>query len=83
MKDAILEIMLTQEYWGRMNDINKSELAQKIAELMTAFIEWKDWQMNLKNIRHHFKRNKYLFEGEKITLNDLFTYWYTEIYKKQ
>ena len=43
------------------------------------FVEWKDWQTNLKNIRHYFKRNEYRFEGKDITLPELFQYWENNI----
>ena len=58
-------------------EVAKMETASEIADIFRKFTEWKDWQMNLRNVKHYFKRNKYQFKSEQLmTLDDLFNYWY-------
>jgi hypothetical protein len=74
MKEAIISILIEHDL-----DFDKTPFyhsAKEIAEMMTAFIEWIRTSDTLDN-----NINDWICG--KITNDKLFTYWHTEIYKKQ
>ncbi len=77
MENVILETL------RKGNDVH--EFTSEIAELMTAFIKWKDNNWIDYNKIEKFYAYHYSFSGfyHFKTIEELFTYWHTEIYKKQ
>lgn len=79
MKDIIRKII-----WDEPN-VNTS--AKEIAEMMTAFIKWliDDQEIFLGDLSERYITNDNISVNGKtsLTMDELFIYWHTEIYKKQ
>lgn len=79
MENVILETL------RKGNDVH--EFTSEIAEMMTAFIKWliDDQEIFLGDLSERYITNDYIsINGiEALTIGELFTYWHTEIYKKQ
>lgn len=83
MKDVILEILL-DKVKATAHDFYPTSIeglpqsAREIAELMTAFIEW-----IRRNADGEGTDEWFIGDDKLYTLEELFTFWHTEIYKKQ
>ena len=53
--------------------------ATEIADIVKAFVEWKDERLSNDKIIYH---NGFYFYAKKYTHDDLFEYWYNEIREK-
>jgi len=79
MKDAILEII-------KFNiEPKRAELkAEEIVLMMQEFIEWLiTVDYNYQTISNEKPHSWWYVGGDKFTLNEIFYYWHTEIYKKE
>jgi len=98
MKDVLLKIMdscydeeTTIDSEGNIIGgkitLNKEKLATEIADMAKAFDEWKDKNINYKEHENRqyelVKRDSMKISIRKFTYNDLFNYWYNEIYMKK
>ena len=92
MKDAILEILLDKVkatahdfYPTGIEGLPQS--AREIAELVTAFIKWliDEQEIFLGDLSERYiTKDNIVVDGKKsLTLDELFTYWKANVYKKQ
>jgi len=80
MKDAILEIILKNLNANRYS-VNSAE---EISLMMQEFIEWLiTVDYNYQTISNEKPHSWWYVGGDKFTLNEIFYYWHTEIYKKE
>jgi hypothetical protein len=83
MEDATLEILKKNYGFTGQNIMS----AKEIAEMMTAFIKWliDDQEIFLGDLSERYITNDTISVNGKtlLTIDELFTYWHTEIYKKQ
>jgi hypothetical protein len=78
MKDVILKVIKT--------DIDcaidwTNILASELAEMMTAFNEWKDFETE-SVVNADGKTHSYIYHGGIYSLDTLFLYWHKNIWKK-
>lgn len=87
MKDTILKII-----FNHIGNVVEStphyQSASEIAEMMTAFIEWVGLEygfhtLDIREIDMKWLHPLYSDKWKEYTTEELFTYWHTEIYKKQ
>ena len=85
MKEAIISILIEHDL-----DFDKTPFyhsAKEIAEMMTAFIKWliDGQEIFLGDLSERYITNDTISVNGKtlLTIDELFTYWHTEIYKKQ
>ena len=70
------------------NNYFVDKASDEIAEMMIAFIDWIGIEYGFHSLALREIDMKWLYpldldEGKEYTLDELFTYWYNEIYKKQ
>jgi hypothetical protein len=87
MKEAIISILIEHDL-----DFDKTPFyhsAKEIAEMMTAFIKWKDEHIVYRDDNNYWRiiETPESIQGDfkisQLTLKDVWDYWVTEIYKKQ
>ena len=77
MTNTILEIL--ENNHQRIKDNMKS--AKEIAEMMKEFIEWKDDLQRTGTIFYNLDKS-YSYGDDDLNIENLFNYWYGNIYKK-
>ena len=77
MTNTILEIL--ENNHPRIKDNMKS--AKEIAEMMKEFIEWKDDLQRTGTIFYKLDKS-YSYGDDDLNIENLFNYWYGNIYKK-
>jgi len=77
MTNTILEIL--ENNHPRIKDNMKS--AKEIADMMKEFIEWKDDLQRTGTIFYNLDKS-YSYGDDDLNIENLFTYWYGNIYKK-
>jgi len=89
MKDVLLKILNTRvtAWWDDQN--NNIELeglndcATEIANIVKAFDGWKDVRLTMSNMSFDKDHGVYVWNHKVWEYNDLFIYWYNEIYMKK
>ena len=71
---------ILQKNYGMTGQLLKS--AKEIASLVREFDEWKDIKLIEGLINLHTKDGGYWYLGLSYTHDELFNYWYDNIYKK-
>jgi hypothetical protein len=85
MKDVILKVVNKHIIVkGDEITVNQVSLASELSEMMTAFVEWEHSRETLIS-DFTFKTKKFTLRGKKkhYSVNDLFLYWYENIYIKK
>jgi len=83
MKDAILEIINSHIMWKSQIDF-REKLAEETASMMQEFIEWViTVDYNYYIISNEKQHSRWYVGGDEFTLNEIFYYWHTEIYKNK
>jgi len=77
MTNTILEIL--ENNHPRIKDNMKS--AKEIADMMKEFIEWKDDLQRTGTIFYNLDKS-YSYGDDDLNIENLFNYWYGNIYKK-